>query len=84
MDLHPAELRKHRGAVIIHHPRTHQPGCDAQVIVHRTDGPQQGRLHILSEERIHSRGVARGGEVQSVHGAAGREAGAGDVCGHPA
>ena len=59
------------------------PGCNAQAIVHRTDGPQQGRLHILSEERIHSRGVARGGEIQGVHGAAGREAGAGYVGRNP-
>ena len=50
---------------------------DAQVIVHRTDGPQQGRLHMLSEERIHSRGAVRDGEIRGVHGAAGCKAGAG-------
>ena len=84
MNLRSAELGQHSGAVVIHHPGAHEAGCDAQVVVHRADGPQQGRLHILGEEHVHARGVARGGEVQGVHSAAGREAGAGDVCGHPA
>ena len=33
---------------------------------------------------VKTRGVPRGGKVQGVYGAAGREAGAGDVCRHPA
>ena len=72
MDLCPAELGQHG-----HHPGAHEAGCDAQVVVHRADGPQQGRLHVLGEEGVHSRGVARGGEVQGVHGAAGHGRGAG-------
>ena len=56
VDLRPTKLCQYCGAVIIYYPGTHKPGC--KVIVHRADGPQQGRLYILSEERIHSRGVA--------------------------
>ena len=31
---------EHRGAVVIHHPGADEVGCNAQVIVHRADGPQ--------------------------------------------
>ena len=54
------------------------------MVVHRADRPQQRRLHVLREQRVDARGVPRGREIQRVHEAAGREAGAADVRGHAA
>ena len=83
VDLRSAELGQRSAAVVIHHPGAHEPGSDPEVVVHCADGSQQGRLRILSEERIHAGGVARGSKIQSVHRTAGCEAGAGYVGRNP-
>ena len=79
-----AELRQLGHAVGGHKTDAHDPCRDGEVIVHRADGPQYRGLHVLREQSIHSRSVPGRREVERAHEAAGREAGAADVCGHPA
>ena len=67
-----------------HKTDAHDPSRDGEVIVHRADRPQYRGLRVLREQGIHSRGVPGRREVERAHEAAGREAGAADVCGHPA